>query len=941
MIPPKTTQNLEQDNALEHLKGLHELIERMNSVYELQELLEFVADKALSLTGGYRGLLLLSDDHERTLRDIALVRGEKPDDQRLEAALEAVSSTVIKDVLERGEPRLVSDLLADRRYEGLTSQKTLKLKKIRSVLAVPLKIEQELVGLIYIDHPKKANFNQSDLYFLSAFANQAAIAINRAREHQRQVEVLTRLNQRKIEELTRLNELSRSVVQVLDLDKVLTNIVDAATEILNVETGSVLLLDETKSELVFATSVSNGKANKIPARLHKDQGIAGWVVSTGQPVCLNDLSKDPRWYGEVEVGFETQSLLCVPLQSNGRILGVLQVLNTKKREGFGNEDIALMSAFAASATIAIENARLYREARQARQLRSLNELALALNRTLDLRTILKIGLGQSLALLDADVGLISLYDDQLPSSLFPLQLTEGLSAAPELAQAQATILQKLIQRAIENDSAEVFVIDDFQMSLCSEFQPLREVGILALALAPIKVGQHIRGGLLLAATRPQVYGEESFNLLAGIAHIVSLAVQNAIHYLEAQERATQLERLNEIGQALTRGVSGFDLASILRMIINGVNATLRTERASVFLINEETQELVLDCTNEGEVDIRLPAPWSGSIAGWVARNNQSRIVNDPLNDPEYLSYIADSVGYKIHSLLCTPIVVEGRVIGVIEALNRKDGQPFHAKDREELVEFAKWAAIAIHNARLFEQRLQAYQRLANEQRRRHAAEARSAMAAIILDIAHTMNNIIGAIRFWSLELQDEPLAASQIRFKEGLAEILRNAEEAIELIGKARNPIEKAAIGPTNVQGCLAKAIQNCAWPGHIRRRELYSRDLPPVRANDSYLESVFHNLLRNAIHALNGQGGEIRIVTGYSPQGWVEIKISDNGPGIPPELQERLFDSQVSSKEEGLGLGLWLVKTFIHQFEGLIDFTTSATEGTTFVITLQPWFQE
>jgi len=383
-----------------------------------------------------------------------------------------------------------------------------------------------------------------------------------------------------------------------------------------------------------------------------------------------------------------------------------------------------------------------------------------------------------------------------------------------------------------------------------------------------------------------------------------------------------------------------DLPFVLRVIIDGVNATLHTERASIFLIDEDTGDLVLNCTNEGNVEIRLTPPWSGSIAGWVATHNQPRLLNDPLNDPDYMSDVADRVGYKIHSLLCTPILVEGRVIGVIEALNKQNGQPFYERDQEELIEFAKWAAIAIHNTRLFEQRLQAYQRLASEQRRRHAAEARSAMAAIILDIAHTMNNIIGAIRFWTLDLQDEALARADKLFQEGLAEILRNAEEAIELISKARHPHDKVILEPTDVQACLARAIQSCAWPSSVNWREKYEPELPLARANSQRLESVFQNLLLNGIQALAQQGGEIYLRTGVSPEGWLEIRIADNGPGIPPELQDRIFDAHFSSKEEGLGLGLWLVETFIRQIEGQINFSSSA-KGTTFIITLPLWLAD
>jgi GAF domain-containing protein len=925
-MKPNAPDRLKENNALEHLKGLHDLIERMNSVYELQELLEFVVDKALNLTGGRRGLLLLSNDQERELRDIAIVRGAAPDHERLEQALEAASSTVIKDVLSQGEPRLVMDLPTDQRYEGIASRSTIKLKHIRSVLAVPLKVGQELVGLVYIDHPQKAIFDQSDLYFLSAFANQAAIAIHRAREHQR-----------RIEELTRLNELSRSVVQVLDLDQVLTNIVNAATEMLNVETGSVLLLEESGAELSFATSVSNGKAVKIPTRLRKDQGLAGWVISTGQPVCLNDLSNDPRWFGEVEADFNTQSLLCVPLQLKGRALGVLEVLNTKKRDGFCDEDLTLLSAFAASATIAIENARLFNEARQVRQLRALNELALTLGRTFDLDAILKICLEQSLALVGADAGVIIFLDNPLTAGPLPVQFSQNLTQKPVLAEQHMTILRELVL-ALNGSGDELLILDESQIKLQPEGQALIELGLKALAVAPIKVGCGVKGGLVVMNMKPHTYGQEAISLLTGITHIVGLAIQNATHYLEAQDRAHQLVRLNEIGLALTRGVSGLDLPFVLQVVIDGVNATLRTERASIFLIDEESQELVLSYTNEGHVEIRLPAPWQGSIAGWVARHNQPRILNDPSNDPDYMSDIADRVGYQIHSLLCTPIVVEGKVIGVIEALNKKDGHPFHERDQEELIEFAKWAAVTIHNARLFEQRLFAYQRLANEQRRRHAAEARSAMTAIILDMAHTMNNIIGAIRFWTLDLQDEPLTSSNSVFSEGLAEILRNAEEAIDLISKARHPFEKMDLAPTDVRDCLARAIQSCPWPSSISRREIQARELPAVKANERHLESVFQNLLLNALQALTPHGGEICICTSYTLSGWVEIRIIDNGPGIPAELQDRLFDAKESSKEEGLGLGLWLVETFIHQFGGRIEFTSSAAEGTTFIINLQPW---
>jgi signal transduction histidine kinase len=89
-------------------------------------------------------------------------------------------------------------------------------------------------------------------------------------------------------------------------------------------------------------------------------------------------------------------------------------------------------------------------------------------------------------------------------------------------------------------------------------------------------------------------------------------------------------------------------------------------------------------------------------------------------------------------------------------------------------------------------------------------------------------------------------------------------------------------------------------------------------------------------MQALAETGGEIEVTTRRTSSGAAEISIADNGPGIPTRLRDRIFDPGISGKG-GIGLGLWLVETFIHQFDGRIAFTSVEGEGTTFVVTLQP----
>ncbi|MCB9076311.1 MAG: GAF domain-containing protein [Anaerolineaceae bacterium] len=918
-LPTQVKQNLTN----ERLNSLYELIGLMNSVYQLPDLLEFVVDRALNLTGGHRGLLLLNDDHQRSLQHIAVKQGQELDDSQVEQALNFVSTTVIKDVLVKGEPRLIRNLPVDRRFEGLTGSDTAEYKNVRSVLAVPLKIAQELVGLIYIDHPRQAIFGQADLNFLSAFASQAALAINRAQTHQRQ-----------LDELALLNRLSRSVVEVLDLDEVLTRIVREATRMLHVETGSVLLLDHHNSELYFATSISNGERVDITTRLRGNQGLAGWVVSRGETVCISDVTKDDRWFGEVEYGFVTRSLLAVPLQSERRSLGVLQVLNKKSPSGFSRSDEALLSAFAASATIAIENARLYEEVSQARRLRALNQISLALSQTLSLPAVLNTGLEKSLAALDADAGAIRLTYLLPQADSFPEQITQGLGPRRQLAHQQQLALEHLSNQLLTGEITAPFVMDAATTAGQSN-QSTGELvpGIEAVALVSIKAGDKIAGSLVVLWSAARTVGQEELNLLIGIAQIIGLAVQNATHYNQMQAKTIHLTYLNEIGSALT---SSLDLDHVLRVNIEGVNSVLKTERTSVFLIDDKTSELVLRHTNEGDTNIRLSHPWQG-IAGWVAAHDQPALVNNTLADRRYSREVADQTGYETRALLCVPLKVNGEVIGVVEALNRTDGQEFKQQHLDLLIEFTQWAAIAIHNARLFDELVRAYQHLADEQRRRITAETRGAMAAVILDMAHTMNNIVGAIRVWALRLEHHPLSAPQAPlYQKMIGQIRENAEEAIDLIHRLRDPLDPPELSPTDIHLCLNQAIQSCWQPGHIKLTENYDKTLPLVRANDRCLQAVFHNLLSNAIQAIAEAGGSIEISTGSTAGGQVEIIISDNGPGIPPELKPDIFKPGVSTKS-GLGFGLWLVETFVHQFDGSITFDTSE-KGTTFRVLLHPW---
>ncbi len=945
---------MSQTNITRDQQRLHcfyDLTQMMRKTSHRTDLLTFAIERAIRLTGAQRGLLILTNPADPDSGPWEFARGfahcsPQHDDAGENQAPSPAIQAIMDDARTHQTTHLIHDLPTDERYAASIASTAAgdAARLPRSLLVLPLLSEAACIGVLTLDHRRSAMFSQEDAAFLQAFVGQAALAVHQAQRHQHQVE-----------SLTRLHELSRSVVEVLDVDEVLARIVTEATRFLRVETGSVLLLNEAGTELSFAISISNGQRIVIPTRLRVSEGIAGRVATTGVATSVADVTTDPHWFGEVETGFVTRSMLCVPLRLHGRILGVVQVLNKKDTQGFAATDSALLSTFAASATIAITNARLFHQARQMQHLRQMNTLALALSSTLDLPTILHTGLEQTMQALNAQVGGITLLAQQFDPMGFAgqhsqpgiVRVRQGIAAQPDQATRQERLMDASLDYVRHTPIAEPLVIDAtasngavLPSTLPTDLAPAACVaaGVERLALVPVQMGGTPCGVLVVMRSAPSPYSADDLSLLSNSGRILDLAVQNATHYTQAHAQAHRLRYLNQIGGMLTRSL---DLSHVLKVIIEGVNALLQTERTSVFLVDDETHELVLRYTNEGPTDIRLPPPWQG-VAGWVATHDSATIVNDPSSDGRHLRQVAQEIGYEASSLLCVPLRLENRVIGVVEALNKTDGHHFTPYHQELLSELTQWAAIAIHNARLFAERVRAYQDLAAEQQRRIAAETRGAMAAVVLDMAHTMNNIIGAIRVWALTLEhDLPVRVageSRAACSQHIRHIRQNAEEAIDLIRTMRGPLEQATIEAIDMHRCLERTLASCWLPDTVQVHTDYSSDLPLVRANGARLEAVFQNLIANSIQAFEQEVGDIFLTTGTTDDGWGVVTIRDTGPGIAPEIQDQLFTPGVSNKAGRLGIGLWLVETFISQFGGTIGWHSDAGSGTTFTIRLPPF---
>jgi len=169
--------------------------------------------------------------------------------------------------------------------------------------------------------------------------------------------------ERRINALTALQDISCTLTSELDLNRLLGKIVHAAVEVLDASTGSLLIWDPTDNSLVFAvTEGGEGEGETLKqCRMPADQGIAGWIFTHRQPVIVEDVLQDERFFKGIDesLGYHTSSLIGAPLMTKGEMIGVIEVLNKRSGEKFDEQDLDTLSALAGQAAIAIINARLY------------------------------------------------------------------------------------------------------------------------------------------------------------------------------------------------------------------------------------------------------------------------------------------------------------------------------------------------------------------------------------------------------------------------------------------------------------------------------------------------------------------------------------------------------------------------------------------------------
>jgi HD-GYP domain-containing protein (c-di-GMP phosphodiesterase class II) len=176
------------------------------------------------------------------------------------------------------------------------------------------------------------------------------------------VDKLKRIEE-KAERLSLLSRLGQILNSTLDHQEVRRRAMEAATQLMKAEVGSLLLIDEEKNQLHFEVALGDKEETIRKITLNIGEGIAGWVAQNGESLIVNAPEKDARFYKGVDekTEFKTRNIICVPVKVKENTVGVLEAVNKKEGEAFDEEDLSLFTSLADQVAIALDNARLYQE----------------------------------------------------------------------------------------------------------------------------------------------------------------------------------------------------------------------------------------------------------------------------------------------------------------------------------------------------------------------------------------------------------------------------------------------------------------------------------------------------------------------------------------------------------------------------------------------------
>ncbi|MFP4389212.1 MAG: GAF domain-containing protein, partial [Desulfococcaceae bacterium] len=510
--------------------------------------------------------------------------------------------------------------------------------------------------------------------------------------------VMGRLD-KKATDIAVLKELSDLCYVTFDPEEILYVTLERALVLTGSEIGSILILErEEPKSFVVKASIGLGEHVRIGDRLPFDNSVAKYAVINKSPLIVEDIERDTRFGRANRPHYGTKSFVCMPIKTSKDIVGVMTISRKNEDRTYASEDVEVLIPLLSNAAFTYENLRLIKEnERRSRHLRAMEKTFGVINSSFRGRELISAVLGEIQAVLPFAYALILLRE---PGRTHRLMVHDVVGTAPAgLVRGDTLGVSGSVMERVLGRKTLRIVEDTRKLDGETDRAILPAAEAPAALIAPITGDGAAEGALVLGFENPSDL-VDARSLASWAAGSVSLAVERDRMSAGLARRDRELDSIRQIGRALAS--STFDTQKVLGYTMDMIRVLINAEAGTLFRVEgDEIVSAALFNIDLGDLDaIRLRL--GQGVAGTVAARGEPLIVNDPERSPHFFPQVDDLTGFRTRSILCVPIISQGKVIGVIEVMNKLSGD-FTLKDRDLLVSIAASVSIAIENARLYKE----------------------------------------------------------------------------------------------------------------------------------------------------------------------------------------------------------------------------------------------
>lgn len=812
--------------------------------------------------------------------------------------------SISREVLEKGVYKICNDVRKEPNFFETWT-------KTRTLFSLPLKDDTSTFGILNLSSREPDAFSDSDMETLGVLADHTALTI---RNHL--------LLEDRTQDIETVYELSSKITASGDLQDILNRVLEAALIHTGADLGHIALSELVNNEWFLKISglkYSGQCSLNIGDRWPIGKGFTGRVLESGKGYNITDVSQNEHYW---EIDPETKSELVIPLKNSEKIMGIIN-LESHNLNHFTLRHERLVKALADMTSIALKSLDYRYDVSDETVYNVLSQR--------NLEEAFDIILARALETMRCQVGMIGIFDDN--DGLIHIRAQRGITSHVRPIRVGEGII------GISYEKAQLINVPDVNHS--PNYLSPHDISentkewpdIQSTLTVPLKIKESTFGVLDVQSHRLNDFDAWDEFLLSRFAAIAAAAIEYANLYGALTDTIEKMFVQAESESELVKGILELVVKALMKKGGKTIGGFLKYDSSQQSLTFEHHINLDI---NE-PITIGIHQGVCGAVAAEAIEEQAwaYKIIDDiKIYDDDFLPYGHGEMRSEICCAVWSPASDNSpaELYGIINIEN-STVKAFDDRDAALLRTFCNSAATAIRNFRRSRE-AESLQRILSMEK------SYSIVGKALGNAVHNIRQKTSWIKMDAGSIQKKIDDLENVKKKAG--DIEATANDILNFIRTAFSQIAVEKEEIIDIRDVINEILDMPDVKMGIEIKVPNADTMPPLfKCNSFFLLTALLSIIENALEVLQDRDDPLITITTKVENSIINIKIADNGPGIPEEIKGRIFEPRFTTRETsgGSGLGLTLCREIIHYYKGRVDFTSS-DQGTTFIIRL-PLYRE